>query len=500
MLPTMVLTKRFFRWESTVVRLMGLLLLWTSLSMLVPLLTALYFHEPPEPFLYPIMACVLISMPLVLLFRTSANIRPVEGIFVVSLSWIMVMFVGAVPYLMSGMELLDACFESMSGFTTTGASIMTDIESWPRSILLWRSLTQWLGGAGIIMVFITIFPMLGIGGRNLFRNEGPSLDLHNFTVRIQEAAREFHVIYIGLSAVLLLALLLMGVGSFDALCITFSTISTGGFSPRSASIGYFDPSVQWLVIVFMFLGGTSFYLHYRAVYQRKVTYLKSTEFRWVLSIILILTSMTIVWRYSDLNPTSMDGFESILRGSLFQVVSLFTSCGFATEDFVQYPSPIIMMLFLFVFIGASSGSTAGGLKTARIAILSRYFYNGLLKMIHPRVVMPVKFDSGSLSDEGLNSIILVVISFVLVVTGCTVALSLIGMSPSVALSASITTITNTGPGVGQLGPYGSFASLDPLGKIILIFSMWTGRLEVMTVLVLFSPVFWKEMIRHRPKN
>jgi trk system potassium uptake protein TrkH len=159
-----------------------------------------------------------------------------------------------------------------------------------------------------------------------------------------------------------------------------------------------------------------------------------------------------------------------------------------------------MMLFLFVFIGASSGSTAGGLKTARIAILSRYFYNGLLKMIHPRVVMPVKFDSGSLSDEGLNSIILVVISFVLVVTGCTVALSLIGMSPSVALSASITTITNTGPGVGQLGPYGSFASLDPLGKIILIFSMWTGRLEVMTVLVLFSPVFWKEMIRHRPKN
>ncbi|MFA7341666.1 MAG: TrkH family potassium uptake protein [Candidatus Methanomethylophilaceae archaeon] len=496
----MVLTKRFHRWESTVIRLMGLLLLWTSLSMLLPLGAAMYFQEALEPFLFPILTCFAVSIPLVLLFRTSSNIRPVEGIFIVSFSWIMVMFVGAMPYILSGMGAVDACFESMSGFTTTGASIMADIESWPSSLLLWRSMTQWLGGAGIIMVFVTIFPILGIGGRNLFRNEGPSLDIHNFTVRIQEAAREFHVIYIALSAIMFVSLMLMGLEGMDAICITFSTISTGGFSPRAASIGYYDPLVQWLVIAFMFLGGTSFYLHYRAIYQRKPSYLKSTEFRWVLSIILLLTAATVAWRWSGFGVQDIGGFEALVRGSLFQTVSLFTSTGFATEDYTLYPAPIIVLLFLMAFVGASSGSTAGGIKTARIIIVARYFHNGLLKMLHPRAVMPVKFDAGSLNEDGLNSIILVVMSFVLVLVSSTVLLTLVGLTPDMALSASISSVSNIGPGVGYLGPYGSYASVDPLGKIVLTITMWAGRLEIMTVLVMLTPVFWKEMGRRGPKQ
>lgn len=491
--------KGFSRWESTIVRLMGILLLWTSVSMIIPLGAALYFGESVESFLYPILICLSVSLPLVLLFRTSPNIRPVDGIFIVSFSWIMVMVVGSLPYILSGMGIIDAFFESMSGFTTTGATIMTDIESWPQSLLLWRSLTQWLGGAGIIMVFVTIFPILGIGGRNLFRNEGPSLDIHNFSMRIQEAAREFHVIYLGLSAILTLTLLLIGLDGLDAFCITFSTISTGGFSPRSASIAYYDPMVQWIVIIFMFLGGTNFYLHYRAIYQKKISYLKSTEFRWVLTTVLSVTALAVLWRWTGFSVGDLAGFEELVRGSLFQTVSLFTSTGFATENYNLYPHPIIVILFLIGFVGASSGSTAGGIKTARIVIVWRYFYNGLLKMIHPRAVTPVKFDSGSLSEEGLNAIIIVTMSFVLVMVSSTMILVFLGLTPDMALSASISAVSNIGPGIGALGPYGNYGWIDPVSKMVLTVVMWAGRLEIMTVLVMMTPIFWKEMRRHRPK-
>jgi len=491
--------KRFNRWESTIVRLLGILLLWTSISMVVPLAAAFYFGEPIESFLYPILICFSLAIPLVLLFRTSSNIRPVDGIFIVSFSWIMVMVVGSMPYMMAGMHVIDAFFEAMSGFTTTGATIMTDIESWPQSILLWRSLTQWLGGAGIIMVFVTIFPMLGIGGRNLFRNEGPSLDIHNFSMRIQEAAREFHVIYVGLSLILIVTLLLVGVDGLDAFCITFSTISTGGFSPRSGSIAYYDPVVQWIVILFMFLGGTNFYLHYRAVYQKKISYLKSTEFRWVLTTVLFIATLAVVWRWSGFGVGDLAGFEQLVRGSLFQTVSIFTSTGFATENYNLYPHPIIVILFLAGFVGASSGSTAGGIKTARVIIVWRYFYNGLQKMVHPRAVMPVKFDATSMNEDGLNAIIIVTMSFVLVMVSSTLILVFLGLTPDMALSASISAVSNIGPGIGAIGPYGNYAWIDPIGKIVLTLVMWAGRLEIMTVLVMMTPVFWKEMRRHGPK-
>lgn len=495
----MSIFKKFNRWESTIVRLLGILLLWTSLSLIVPLGTAFYFREPIEAFLFPIIICLSVAIPLVVLFRTSPSIRPVDGIFIVSFSWIVVMIVGSMPYILSGMGVIDALFEAMSGFTTTGATIMTDIEFWPKSLLLWRSLTQWLGGAGIIMVFVTIFPILGIGGRNLFRNEGPNLDIHNFSMRIQEAAREFHVIYLGLSAILAITLLLIGVEGLDAFCITFSTICTGGFSPRNASIAYYDPLVQWIVILFMFFGGTNFYLHYRAVYQKNISYLKSTEFRWVLTIVLSVATLTVLWRWTGFGVGDLAGFEELVRGSLFQTVSIFTSTGFATENYNLYPVPIIVILFLIGFIGASSGSTAGGIKTARVVIVWRYFYNGLLKMVHPRAVMPVKFDSGSLNDDGLNAIIIVAISFVLVMVSSTIILVFLGLSPDMALSASISAVSNIGPGIGAIGPYGNYSWINSASKLVLTAVMWAGRLEIMTVLVMMTPVFWKEMRRSGPK-
>ncbi len=483
------------RRESTVIRLMGLLLLWTSASMALPLAAALWLGEPVGNFLLPLVACLLVALPLSILFRGSHRLRPVEAIFVVSSSWLVVMLAGSLPYMMAGMGALDACFESLSGFTTTGASIMTDVSAWPESLLLWRSMTQWLGGAGIIMVFVTVFPLLGIGGRSLMFSEAPSMELQNLSVRIRRAAQEFHLIYMALSGALLLSLLLMGLEGMDALCITFSTISTGGFSPRAGSIGDYGAAVQWVVIAFMFLGGTSFYLHYRSIRDRRPSYLRSVEFRWVLTVAVLLSAALAAWRWSG--ESGLLGIEPLLRGSIFQTVSLLTSTGFVTEDFSLYPSPMLMLLLLAALVGASSGSTSGGVKSIRIIIAARYLHNGLLRMVYPRAVLPVKVDGNALSEESVNSAVLVLGSFVLVLLASALALSLLGMGASEAMASSLSALANLGPSLGEYGPYGSYAGLDPVGKVVLMLTMWAGRLEITAVLVMLSPLFWKEM-RRRP--
>lgn len=489
---------RFSVYENSLVYLTGVLLLYLALALLVPIGAAIVLDEDPYVFVIPLFASLLVAIPLISFFSPTESIRPVDGIFLVSGAWIIAMFVGAVPYALSGMGYLDACFESMSGFTTTGATIMTDIESWPASLLLWRSFTQWLGGAGIIMVFVTILPMLGIGGRNLFKNEFTGLDVHNFSFRIREAAKEFHLIYLLLSGCLVILILIMGESLYDSLTIMFSTMSTGGFSPHSDSIAHFGPGIQWIVILFMFLGATNFYLHYRAIYQKDLrAYKESTEFRTLALVVVILISFTFLALSSHL-----DGFDALdeggetFRHSAFHIVSAITSSGFSVDDYTVWPVSIQMIILVIMFIGASSGSTAGGLKMSRFVLAFKYLYYGMLKQIHPRAVISMRMDGKTVSEDAVTITIAMVLLYACTLIAATFILLATGVPLTESFSAVSACISNHGPGMGAVGPYGDYGWLNPIAKSTLIFAMWAGRLELITVFILLTPAFWREFQRH----
>ncbi len=493
---------RFSVYENTLAYLTGIILLYLAAALVIPLIAAYIFAEDLTMFVAPLIICLIIALPLITFCSPSQTVRPVEGIFLVSGAWIIAMFAGSIPYVIAGMGFLDACFESMSGFTTTGATIMTNIESWPASLLLWRSFTQWLGGAGIIMVFVTILPMLGIGGRNLFKNEFPGMDVHNFTFRIREAGKEFHHIYLLLSGCLVLLILLMGESLYDSLTIMFSTMSTGGFSPHSDSLAHFSPAIQWIVILFMFLGATNFYLHYRALYQREPkAYVESTEFRTFAIVVLILTTFSFL----ALN-FHMDGFnllnegEETLRHSTFHIMSAFTSTGFAVDDYTVWPVFIQMIILVIMLVGASSGSTAGGLKMSRAVVAVKYLYQGMLRQIHPRAVITMKMDGKSVSDDAVAVTIAMVLLFIATLIGATFILLATGVPVTESFSAVAACISNHGPGMGAVGPYGDYAWMNPVAKVTLIFAMWAGRLELITVFVLLTPAFWKEFQRHSHRS
>jgi trk system potassium uptake protein TrkH len=415
-------------------------------------------------------------------------------LFVVATGWFVVVIIGAIPFILSGMSAVDAVFETMSGFTTTGSTIMTNIEAWPLSLLFWRSFTQWLGGAGIIMIFVTILPILGVGGRSLFKNEFPGLNVQSFSLRIREESKRFHYIFIGLSAAQFLLLLLTGIGAYDSLVVMFSTMGTGGLSPHSESIGFYqNPLVEWNVIAFMFLAGTNFYLHYHAIASHRArVYWKSSEFR---TYVLLIASVTVliflmVWG-------NFDDLERGIRTSLFQVISVSTSTGFATTDFSLWNGGALLLLFILMVIGGCTGSTSGGLKVARFLLSRKFVSSALYKTVHPRAVFYTKMDGRPMGEEALSSLMAVVICYIATALLATVALTLLGVDPITAMSGAIATLSNAGPGLGPLGPMGSFAALPELGKLVLTFTMWAGRLEFLTVFVILTPVFWRELLRYR---
>jgi len=485
------------RKESAIPHMFGILMVYLSISLIVPYLVSLYYDEDPRPWLFPILLCFLIGLMLLLRYRSPEVTRPTEAMFIVATAWLVMAIMGAIPFVMYGMGVVDALFEAMSGFTTTGSSIMSDIESWPKSILFWRSFTKWLGGAGVIMVFVTVLPMLGVGGRNLFKNEFPGLDVQNFSARIQEEARKFHYIYGFFSLAMLVLLLLTGIGVYDSLCVMFSTVSTGGLSPHSESIAYYaSASVEWIVIIFMFLAATNFYLHFQAITTRDpYRFFRSSEFRLYLGIVLAATAAitAFLWgkEFSDLG----DG----VRTSMFHVVSLMTSTGFATANYIAWDQAVVFLLLALIVIGGSTGSTAGGIKVARFFLTYKFIASALHKTVHPRSIFTVKLDGRPLSEEALSSVVAMVMCYFATALVAVVTLILAGVDPVTSVSAAVTSLSNCGPGLGMLGPYGSFGPLPVIAKLILTFTMWAGRLEFISVLVLLTPVFWRELMRYRER-
>jgi len=487
--------EKISRRGNTVAYLFGILFLFLSISMLAPLAVAYVYGDDMRPWIYPILLTALLGIPLLLRFRPADTTRPTEALFVVTNAWLMVMVFGAIPYVIYGMNMVDALFETMSGFTTTGATIMLNIESWPKSLLFWRSMTQWLGGAGIILVFITIFPLLGVAGRSLARKEFAGMDVQHFSRRIQEESMKFHYIYIGLSALQFLLLLLTGIGVYDSFTVMFSTLSTGGFSPHTNSIAFYNNlGVEWIVIIFMFLSGTNFYLHFQALRGRDLkSYWHNAEFR-TYAIILALASLAGVFLLWG-NPYT-DVFE-VITDSTFHMISLMTSTGFATTDYSLWGGALAFVIFILVVIGGSSGSTAGGLKVVRIILLKKFISTAIYKTVHPRAIFSIKLDGRTLTESVFSSVMAVVLCYLSTMVVVSAALILMGIETSQAITAAISTISNAGPAIGELGPLGTYGSMPDLAKIVLIFGMWAGRLEFLTVFALMTPVFWRELLRYR---
>jgi trk system potassium uptake protein len=469
-----------------VLYVLGGLLRLLGLIMIVPLGVAYYYGESLTPFLVSILITTLTGF-LLLSYKTEEEWMRKEGFAIVALGWLAAAIFGAIPFVLEGISPLNSVFESMSAFTTTGSTILTDIESYPKGILFWRGMMQWLGGMGIIVLFIAILPKLGVAGRQLFRAETPGPTEDKLKPRIKETARILWMVYFVISFFQVIALLLAGVSLYDSINHTFTTMACGGFSNYALSVEAFhSPLVEFIITFFMFVAGANFALHYRAIYVDKKLLLNDDEFRFYTALVLSATGLLTLLLWRDMDTGSFDSF----RLAIFQVVSIITTTGFATTDFNLWSDSAKMVLVLVMFVGGCAGSTGGGMKVVRILILLRHSRAELFKTLHPRAVRGVKFNNRGVPEEIVNSIVSFVVIYLLVFVSSALILSVLGMDIMTSFTASIATLGNIGPGLNVVGPMGSFDPIPPLGKLVLIANMWIGRLEVYTVILLFTPEFW----------
>lgn len=422
----------------------------------------------------------------------SNELRKKDGYLIVTMGWLSMSFFGSLPYMLSGAipDITNAFFETLSGFSTTGASVLTDIESVDKGILFWRSLTQWIGGMGIIVLTIAILPLLGIGGMQLFVAEAPGISPDKLQPRIKETAKRLWIIYIGLTATELALLWAGGMSFFDAINHSLTTMATGGFSTKNASVAYFnDPFIQYVIILFMFLAGTNFTMTYMGLHGQFAKVLKNEEFRFYL-IFSIATSLLVGGIIYSLGH---DTFEKSTRDALFQIVSIVTTTGFVTHDYTAWTPFLTLLFFLLMFSGGSAGSTAGGVKLVRHILLIKNSIIELKRLLHPSAIIPVRFNGKAVSREITFNVLAFIMIYILIFCIGSVVVSSFGLDFKTALGAVATTLGNIGPGIGQVGPVDNFAHLPNGVKWILSFMMLLGRLELFTVMILFTPYFWRKV-------
>lgn len=477
---------------SSVIHILGLLLMFLAVAMVLPVSFSLYYGDGDHIALLTSAVVTLISG--LLFFRATRfehDLRPKEGFAVVTFAWVSLSLFGCLPFVLSGAipSFTDAFFETMSGFTTTGATILTDVERLPHGLLFWRSLTHWIGGMGIIVLSLAILPFLGIGGMQLFKAEVPGPVADKLTPRIAETAKILWGVYVLLSAAEALLLWLGGMSVFDALCHTFGTMATGGFSTRNASIGAYDSAyIDHVVIVFMLLAGTSFALHYRLLRGDLRAYFRSPEFLFFLSIIgiavLIIGLDTYLEHYRDIGEA--------WRRTLFQVTAILTTTGYGTADYEEWAFTSQFVLFILMFIGGCAGSTGGGMKVVRVHLLVKVVFNEFTHLIHPHAVRPVRIGRNTIPGDVIWNVVGFFITFMLIFVAGVLVMSALGLDMATSFGAVAATINNIGPGLGDVGPTDNYAQIPTAGKWILSFLMLVGRLEVFTVIILFSPSFWRK--------
>jgi trk system potassium uptake protein len=420
--------------------------------------------------------------------RTPTHINFREAFVTVTLAWTTLALAGTLPYLLSGAipDPARAFFESMSGFTTTGSTVLADIEAVQPGILLWRSATQWLGGMGIIVLGVAILPYLGVGGMQLFRLEAPGPTADRLQPRIRETAKLLWVVYGALTVVVGALYLVGGMSVYDAVNHALTTMPTGGFSTRGASIGAFSPFIQWVCIVFMYLAGTSFTLHYRTLQRGPGAYLRDTEWRLYTGIIAAGTVGVLL-----LTLDRGVAAEQLVRDALFQVVSIVTTTGYGTSDFALWAPGAQLLLFLLFFVGGMAGSTAGGMKMVRVLLVLKHSWLEIRKQLHPRAVFIPKIAGKPVREHVMLNVLGFVLIYMLLFGVGAVAMASFGLSLPAAAGAAATAIGNVGPGLAEVGPVAHFGGLPWQGHLVLAFLMLVGRLEIYTVLLLFHPALWR---------
>jgi trk system potassium uptake protein TrkH len=477
-----------------VLHYLGLLITSIGLTMLMPLLWSLFNNGDDTSAFSISIAITLVSGLLLwrLLPAKDGGMNRREAIVLVVGSWLTASLFGALPYTLSGAlpNFLDAYFEATSGYTTTGATVFTSIESQAEGILLWRSITQWLGGMGIIMLFVALFPILGIGAAHLAEAEMPSTQHgERLTARIRDTAKALLFIYFGMTLTEFILLRIAGLPIFDAMSITLSTTPIGGFTPTDLSIGaYNNLFVEIIVVFFMIAAGINFGLYYFLIFKRQpMRLIKNSEFKLYIALIIVV----ILTLNLDLIINMGLSFSEALRYGSFQAVSIITTTGFTTADFNAWTDFAKSLLLILMIVGASAGSTGGALKVIRLLVLAKYTYRRILLAFNPRAVIPLKID-GRIVPEGITSrIIGLAILYFATLVICFIIMSGLGLDTITALSSVIASLGNVGPGLGMVGPLESYSVIPPLGKGVLMFCMIAGRLELFTLLILFTRAFWR---------
>ena len=473
-------------------RIIGFLLLFEALSLLSCIPVALYYGEPTEYLLLSVAAMVVSGSFFAYVCRKAGrNVSRKDGYIVVTVIWIIFSLFGSLPYMLSGYipSFTDAFYETMSGFTTTGSSILSNIESLPRSLLFWRALTHWIGGLGIVFFTVAVFPIFGLGDMHLFAAESVGPMRAKLHPRISVTARWILTVYIGLTVIATVAFYAAGMGWFDAVCHSMATVSTGGFSTKQASIAAFgSPLIEYVTILFMFIGGVSLSLQYLFIFKGRVKELfRDTEFRTYFMFVLFFTAIISVGLFLTTTMTA----EWSFRTALFQVVSIQTTTGFATVDYTLWSPLLWLMLCGLMFVGACSGSTSGAMKCVRVATLFKVMWNEFKRIVHPNAVLPVRM-ARKIVPTSVQSAILAytVIYFFVVIVGLVVNMAF-GIDFLNSFGLSVASVGNVGPALGNYGPMDSLGLLPAGVKWFCSFQMLVGRLEFFAVLLLLTPIFWK---------
>lgn len=434
---------------------------------------------------------ITLAAGLILKYSTRSHkndeVKKREGYLIVALGWLAMTLFGTLPFVLSGAipNYTNAYFETISGLTTTGASILNDIEGLPKGVLFWRSMTQWIGGMGIIVLTIAILPLLGVGGMELFASEAPGPTKDKIHPRIKETAKRLWFIYFSLTVLECILLMFAGMDFYDAINHSLTTMSTGGFSTKQQSIAYFDsPAIHYIIIVFMFLAGTNFTLLYFGFKFKMKKFWENDEFKWYVAAVLALCAIIVPVIYNN-------SFEESFRSVLFQVVSILTTTGYATTDFTTWGSFITFIFFLLLFAGASAGSTSGGMKIVRIVLLMKNGFLEFKRRLHPNAIVPVNLNGQVVSSKIIYNLLAFVFFYLFMFVIGTIIMTFLGLEFKEALSAVATSIGNVGPGIGEIGPSGNFYNLPDPAKWVLAFLMLLGRLELFTIAILFTPYFWR---------
>ncbi len=472
---------------------LGLILKSISVVFLLPCFVALICKEYSA--ITPFFVSALISLIIGFLMTKKSNnfvnlndIKKTEALFIVALSWVSVGLIATIPYLFFGLAPINALFEAFSGITTTGASILTDYSIYPKAMFFWRSFSQWLGGMGIIVMFIAVLPQFAVAGRQMFFAEAPGPTEEKITPRIRYTANALWKIYIALTIIEICILTCLKMPFFDAVCNSFSTLSGGGFSPNSLSIyGYGADAIVWVIGIFMFFAAMNFSLQYKVIIKRNITlFFKDEEWRFYLGVVFTFTALIML----TLILKNDYGITHALREAFFQVTSIISTSGFVSENYILWNLDAKLFLFILMFMGGCAGSASGGIKAVRILFLFKYLKREIAKILHPNAVLPIKINKMTFPEDVSKQIMAFIIFFIAIFAIIAFIATILENNLVVGVSGSLTTITNTGPGFGLIGPFDNFNSLHPITKLLFIFNMVIGRLELIPFLAMLHPDFW----------